>query len=257
MPRSATRGRRFAQPSTWAIQRSLLWRSRKSRTSKRERPTSPRACSSVASRSKTAWGSGSSTTRARAWRLARRLIGTAELDRARAILEELESEAATWGSEELRGVLLRSLGRVDWLAGRWDAALERTALALEFWEQMQAPHGVALTAPLRALLEVDLGRVDEARASAERGVAISRELSDQEWEILSLGALGRLELALGNLTAAGKYMDELPARLFALGYHDPTAPVWADAVEVLLGLGELEQSTWLPRSPRALRATGG
>jgi DNA-binding CsgD family transcriptional regulator len=173
---------------------------------------------------------------------ARRLIGTAELDRARAILEDQESDAATWGSEELRGVLLRSLARIDWLAGRWDAALERTALALEFWEQMQAPHGVALTAPLRALLEVDLGRVDEARASAEQGVAISRELSDQEWEILSLGALGRLELALGNLTAAGEYMRELPARLFALGYHDPTAPLWTDAVEVLLGLGELERA---------------
>ena len=188
---------------------------------------------------------------------ARRLIGTAELDRARAILEQLEGEAATWGSEELRGVLLRSLGRVDWLAGRWDAALERTALALEFWEQMQAPHGVALTAPLRALLEVDLGRVDEARASAERGVAISRELSDQEWEILSLGALGRLELALGNLTAAGKYMDELPARLFALGYHDPTAPVWADAVEVLLGLGELEKArAYLDRHEQYARRAG-
>ena len=189
--------------------------------------------------------------------LARRLIGTADLDRARAILEELESEAATWGSEELRGVLLRSLARVDWLAGRWDAALERTALALEFWEQMQAPHGVALTAPLRALLEVDLGRVDEARASAERGVAISRELSDQEWEILSLGALGRLELALGNLTAAGKYMDELPARLFALGYHDPTAPVWADAVEVLLGLGELQRArAYLDRHEHYARRAG-
>ena len=188
--------------------------------------------------------------------LARRLIGTAELDRARAILEELESEAATWGSEELRGVLLRSLGRVDWLAGRWEAALERTALALEFWDQMQAPHGVAFTASLRALLEVDLGRVEEARASAERGVAISRELSDQEWEILSLGALGRLELALGNLTAAGQYMDDLPSRLFALGYRDPTAPVWADAVEVLLGLGELEQArTYLDRHEDAA-ATG-
>ena len=172
--------------------------------------------------------------------LARRLIGTAELDRARVLLEELENEAATWGSEELRGVLLRSLGRVDWLAGRWDAALERTTLALEFWDQMQAPHGVAFTACLRALLEVDLGRVEEARASAERGIAISRELSDQEWEILSLGALGRLELALGNLTAAGQYMNDLPGRLFALGYQDPTAPVWADAVEVLLALGELE-----------------
>jgi tetratricopeptide (TPR) repeat protein len=174
--------------------------------------------------------------------LARRLIGTAELDRARAVLEDLESEAATWGSEEFRGVLLRSLGRVDWLAGRWEAALERTALALELWDQMQAPHGVALTAPLRALLEVDLGRVAEARASAGRGVAISRELSDQEWEILSLGALGRLELALGNLAAAGEYMKDLPGRLSALGYHDPTAPVWADGVEVLLGLGELERA---------------
>ena len=189
--------------------------------------------------------------------LARRLIGTAELDRARAILEDLESEAATWGSEELRGVVLRSLGRVDWLAGRWDAALERTALALEFWEQMQAPHGVALTAYVRALLEVDLGRVEEARASAERGVAISRELSDQEWEILSLGALGRLELALGNLIAAGEYMDGLPARLFALGYHDPTAPVWTDAVEVLLGVGELERARgYLDRHETYARRAG-
>jgi DNA-binding CsgD family transcriptional regulator len=189
--------------------------------------------------------------------LARRLIGTAELDRARAILEDLESEAATWGSVELRGVLLRSLGRVDWLGGRWDAALERTALALEFWEQMQAPHGVALTAYVRALLEVDLGRVEEARASAERGVAISRDLSDQEWEILSLGALGRLELALGNLIAAGEYMVELPGRLFALGYHDPTAPVWADAVEVLLGLGELEAARgYLQRHEHYARRAG-
>ena len=111
--------------------------------------------------------------------LARRLIGTAELDRARVILEELEGDAATWGSEELRGVLLRSLGRIDWLAGRWESALERTALALEFWDQMRAPHGLAFTACLRALLEVDLGRVQEARASAEQGVAISRELGGQ------------------------------------------------------------------------------
>ena len=189
--------------------------------------------------------------------LARRLIGTAELDRARAVLEELESEAATWGSEELRGVLLRSLGRVDWLAGRWETALERTAQALELWDQMEAPHGVAFTACLRALLEVDLGRVEEARASAERGVAISRKLSDQEWEILGLGALGRLELALGNLAAAAEYLVDLPARLFALGYHDPTTPVWADAVEVLLGLGELERARgYLDRHEHHARRTG-
>jgi DNA-binding CsgD family transcriptional regulator len=37
-------------------------------------------------------------------------------------------------------------------------------------------------------------------------------------------------------------MKDLPGRLSALGYHDPTAPVWADGVEVLLGLGELERA---------------
>ncbi|MGZ4412738.1 MAG: LuxR C-terminal-related transcriptional regulator, partial [Gaiellaceae bacterium] len=173
---------------------------------------------------------------------ARRLVGSAELSRAFAILEERESEAAAWGSEELRGVLLRSLGRLDWLAGRWDSALERTALALEFFDQIQAPHGIALTACIRALIEVDLGRPEEAREWAERGVAISREMADQEWEILSLGALGRLELVLGDLEGAGGYLRELPERLLALGYNDPAAPVWPDAIEVLIGLGERERA---------------
>jgi hypothetical protein len=35
--------------------------------------------------------------------LARRLLGTGELDRARAILEEMQGEEAAWGREELRG----------------------------------------------------------------------------------------------------------------------------------------------------------
>jgi DNA-binding CsgD family transcriptional regulator len=67
-------------------------------------------------------------------------------------------------------------------------------------------------------------------------------MSDQGWEVLSLGALGRLELAVGNLELAGEYMRELPGRLLSLGCNDPTAPVWADAIEVLVGLGELERA---------------
>ena len=51
--------------------------------------------------------------------------------------------------------------------------------------------------------------------------------------------------------------DELPGRLFALGYNDPTAPVWADAVEVLLGLGELERArAYLDRHEDCARRTG-
>ena len=54
--------------------------------------------------------------------------------------------------------------------------------------------------------------------------------------------LGRLELALGNLEAAGGYLRELPGRLLAAGLNDPTQPVWADAIETLIALGELEQA---------------
>jgi DNA-binding CsgD family transcriptional regulator len=174
--------------------------------------------------------------------LARRLIGTSELDRARAILEEAEAAAATWGNEEVRGIVLRSLGRVEWLAGRWQKALDHMALSGELWEQIQAPYGVALSGYLRALIETDLGLADAARASGEEGLAVAQAISYNMWEIHTLGALGRLELALGNLEAAGGYMRELPSRLLALGCNDPTAPVWSDAIEVLVGLGELERA---------------
>ena len=37
-------------------------------------------------------------------------------------------------------------------------------------------------------------------------------------------------------------MRDFPARALALGYNDPTAPFWADAIETLILLGELEQA---------------
>jgi len=59
---------------------------------------------------------------------------------------------------------------------------------------------------------------------------------------VTLGVLGRLELAVGNLEAAGGYLRDLPPRLLAGGLNDPTLPVWGDAIETLIALGELEQA---------------
>ena len=93
---------------------------------------------------------------------------------------------------------------------------------------------------IRALVEVDLGLVEQARAHAEEGLASARLFSQEIFVVLTLGVLGRLELALGNLKAAADYLRELPARLLAGGLNDPAQPVWADAIETLLALGELE-----------------
>lgn len=65
---------------------------------------------------------------------------------------------------------------------------------------------------------------------------------NEMFTILSLAVLGRLELALGNFEAAGRYLAELPSRLLSCGLNDPTQPVWADAIETLVALGELEQA---------------
>ena len=76
-----------------------------------------------------------------------------------------------------------------------------------------------------------------------RALSSSREANaDEYFAIASLGVLGRLELALGNLEAAGGYLRELPGRLLAGGVNDPASPIWADAIEALASLGELEQA---------------
>jgi DNA-binding CsgD family transcriptional regulator len=45
------------------------------------------------------------------------------------------------------------------------------------------------------------------------------------------------------LVAAGGYLRDLPGRLLAGGLNDPVQPVWEDAIETLVALGELERAS--------------
>ena len=137
-------------------------------------------------------------------------------------------------------LLLWSLSTLDWQAGRLQRALEHAAVAHELGEQTLFPHNRGWVGRVKALIEVDLGLVDEARASAEDGLAFSRGTSNDVFTIMILGALGRLEFVLGNLDAAAGYLNELPAQLLAGSLNDPTQPIWADAIETLIALGELD-----------------
>jgi DNA-binding CsgD family transcriptional regulator len=172
---------------------------------------------------------------------ARLLIRQGELDRARAILQELEARAAARGDEGTRRDILWRLAIVEWIAGRWQQALDFAAAGLEVTEQTQDVHDLAFVGRVRAMVETDLGLADEARASAEEGLAAAQSVADEINVIWCLGALGRLELALGNLDAAGAYLRELPGRALARGLNDPAAAFWADTIETLIALGELER----------------
>jgi ATP/maltotriose-dependent transcriptional regulator MalT len=173
--------------------------------------------------------------------LTRFLMGVGELDRARAILEKLEGNAAARGDDGTRRQVLWRLSQLEWLAGRWEQALEHAAVAYELDQQAQEgqAHQVGR---VRALIETDVGLVEQARASAEEGLAGAQAMEADFFAIPTLGVRGRLELALGNAEAAGQYLRELPARLLSRGFAEPTAPVWADAIETLIALGEIEQA---------------
>ena len=188
--------------------------------------------------------------------LSRRLAGLGDLDRARALLEEIETKAAARGDERLRAQARGARARIEWFAGNWQLALD---LADEANELRVSPkrHEIGLIVRLRALVEADLGLDEQARASAEAALKTSEEMSDREWAILSVGVLGRLEFALGHLDAALGYVRELPGELLSKGYKDPTAPVWGDAIEILVAGGELEQaSAYLAQYESSSRRAG-
>ena len=146
------------------------------------------------------------------------------------------------GDERLRAQTIGSLARLEWFAGNLQLALDQAALSQELHRQSAHGHEVGFAGRLKALAEADLGLVEEARASATEALAQSESLSDREWAILTLGVLGRIELALGDVGAALGYLRELPGQLLSTGYGDPVTAVWADAIEALIAGGELDRA---------------
>ena len=174
--------------------------------------------------------------------LGRRLMRFGETDRARSIFEGVESDAASRGDEITRVMALWSLTLVEWMAGRWSIALEHAGAAYELTEQTQHAHARHWVGRAKALLEADLGLVEEARASIEEVMTLADDMAYEVFAILTLGVLGRLELELGNTQTAADNLRDLPGRLLAGGINDPAVQVWPDAVEALVAVGELERA---------------
>jgi DNA-binding CsgD family transcriptional regulator len=165
-----------------------------------------------------------------------------ELDRARAVLEGEEAKAAARGDENSRLLLHFQLGLVEWLAGRWQQALEHATVARELAEQSEEHRLRGWVGYAESLVDAHLGRVEEAQRKAESALAISERISDATFVLQDLGVLGHLQLALGNLESAGDYLRELPGRLIALGWEDPSNQLWPDTIETLVALGEIDDA---------------
>jgi DNA-binding CsgD family transcriptional regulator len=139
-------------------------------------------------------------------------------------------------------IMLWSLSQLEWLAGNLARALERANAADELADQTQFQQRGGWTGRVAALVEGDLGLVQQARDTAEKGLAWAEASSEEIWAVYSLGVLGRIELALGNVEAAAGRLRDLPERFVAAGWNDPTVPAWPDALETLVALGDLAEA---------------
>ena len=146
-----------------------------------------------------------------------------EIDRARAVFEELRRRASEQGDEGAMPSILNHLALLECLAGDWDAAArladEAHALALEGGHRPTQ----ASTLAKRAMVAARRGDVDIARDAAERALA----LAGGPEEALARGGetaiwtLGFLELSLGDPEAADRHLRPLVDALLAAGVRVP------------------------------------
>jgi DNA-binding CsgD family transcriptional regulator len=145
---------------------------------------------------------------------------------------------------------------VDWYAGRLETVgLQLGPHARALGEQAQEPEYGAWVTRVTALAEAELGLFAQARATAERGAALARSVDDEIDLIGNLAALGHLALLQRDVRAAAHHLRDLPERLAASGHASASLNCSADAVEALVGVGDLEDAerclaTFMTLAPR-------
>jgi DNA-binding CsgD family transcriptional regulator len=179
---------------------------------------------------------------------ARRLMCLSDFDRARPLLDDADTRAKATGDESTHAHLLFHRFQVEWFTGRWAQADQLATLALELADQLRDDQYRVIALYARALLDAHLGRDEPARARATEALAIADAVSDALFAVQSRTVLGFLALSHGDAAAADSELRALPTWLYSNGWREPTDFAWSNAIEAMIGTGDLQQAaTWLAR----------
>jgi DNA-binding CsgD family transcriptional regulator len=179
---------------------------------------------------------------------ARRLMCLSDFDSARPLLAHSDDRAKATGDEGTRAHVLFHRFQVEWFTGRWAKADQLANDALELADQLRDDQYRVIALYARALLDAHLGRIEAARAGATEALAIADAVSDALFAVQSRTVLGFLALSAGDVAAADRELRDLPAWLYSNGWREPTDFAWANAIEAMIGAGDLPAAeTWLER----------
>jgi DNA-binding CsgD family transcriptional regulator len=190
------------------------------------------------------------------WPLGALLMLADELDAARGNLELVRRQADERGEDGFLPLVLSRLSYCEWLACHWERARE---LAVEGYEaacRTEQPFERANVLAARAVVEAYLGDADAARAAAGECLALADEASAVGRAAVN-GALGVLELSLGNAGQASRHLEPMFTGVLPGGIGEPDELRFGPyAVEALIWLGQAEEAAarigyleGLPRAP--------
>jgi DNA-binding CsgD family transcriptional regulator len=171
------------------------------------------------------------------------LLLTDEFDQARRLLQAEAARTLEHGDVNSRLGALPLLTVLEIRAGDWPLADQYATECLELARQADNANAEPVALYGRALVDVHLGRVETARAAAERGSTLAAAMGNETWRVLNEWALGFLELSLGDPARAHARLGPLVGSLHTIGVGEPALfPVLPDEIEALIGLGELDQA---------------
>jgi DNA-binding CsgD family transcriptional regulator len=145
-------------------------------------------------------------------------------------------ESASW---EVRAYL----AEVELHAGRWRDAAGHALEAHEIVVEAGWTDVLGEVASVKAAVEAATGDVQEARVDGAEALTVSERTGDRWNEIRARGALGFLELSLGDAAAAHGWLAPAVRLTVEMDLREPGAfPFVPDEVEALVTLGELESA---------------
>ena len=179
------------------------------------------------------------------------------------LLRDAHDDAVARGDEGSVPMVLAQVALAEYLAGRWAEAVQVAEEASEFALQTGQRPMQAYSLATRALVRASLGLEAEARADADRALALAGEHgAAAAATIHSVWALGVLELSLDRPAEAERLLARQRERLLAAGVGEPgTIRFVPDEIEALVALGRADEAeaplAWLEERASALdRASG-
>ena len=129
-------------------------------------------------------------------------------ERSAALFEEGLAAAQRGGDDWTRSTGLAGLGWARYYAGRFDAAIGPLQDAIQLTARSGRRQQFGMAVLGRAAVELWLGRLATAEASAQQALDVLRAIGDATWTSAALAIVAEIERTRGRLDAAGHHAVE-------------------------------------------------